>query len=125
MGRNHRRDAIVRSLTKPTNLGNGQTITIDSTRNTDLLTRQTTLSILMKNGCSTLTLLSIYATILKRFLVALITHTEVSLIGFNDARQTYTSMIPARLSQTLCLHRNAVFLLIPQILRERFFVHRE
>ena len=38
----------------------------------------------MKNGCSTLTLLSIYATILKCLTIALITHTEVGLIGFND-----------------------------------------
>ena len=38
----------------------------------------------MKNGCSTLTLLSIYATIFECLTIALVTYTEVSLIGFND-----------------------------------------
>ncbi len=52
----NRVDAIVRSLTQSANLGNGQPGAIDSSRNTDLLTRQTSLSALVKNGCATLTL---------------------------------------------------------------------
>lgn len=44
----------------------------------------------MENGSTTLTLLSIHATILERLTVALVTHTEVGLIGFNDTRKANT-----------------------------------
>ena len=90
MTSDNRVDTIVRSLAKTANLGNGLSRTIDCTRNTDLLTRQTSLPVLVEDRSATLTLLSIYAAILERLTITLVTYTEVCLICFNDTRQTYT-----------------------------------